>query len=113
MVQKLSEDILTGLEKTTAYLLERYSDTNLTKELIAFSIKTGVEKFGMKPNEAICAFAETMSKEFGSGEAYIPADVAGEMLGVPPDEVIKQIKNVDGATVVTIPSWLEEFFKKE
>lgn len=109
----MADDILSGLEKTVSYLLEKYSDTNLTRELIAFSVQTGVDRFGLKPNEAICAFAEELSKEFGGGESYIPADVAGELLGVPASEVVNKVKQVDGATIVSIPSWLEDFLKRE
>lgn len=109
----MADDILSGFEKTVSYLLKKYSDTNLTRELIAFSVQTGVELFGLKPNEAICAFAEELSKEFGDGEAYIPADVASELLGVPTNEVVNKIKQVDGATIVSIPRWMEDFLKRE
>lgn len=109
----MADDILSGFEKTVSYLLKKYSDTNLTRELIAFSVQTGVDRFGLKPNEAICAFAEELSNEFGSGEAYIPADVAGEMLGVPANEVVNKVKQVDGATIVSIPRWMEDFLKRE
>lgn len=92
------------------YMLKRYGEMGLTKEVLLSTVQAGVEKFGMKPNESLLLTIQAFAEDSGH-EDWFNLQMAAELMEKSEDEVRELMREKGIGLSISPAPWLQDYLK--